>query len=38
MADAVADGRVVLGGDASALVTVFSNLDVFQSGFAIVEP
>lgn len=38
MADAMADGRVVLGGDAAALVTVFSNLDVFQSGFAIVEP
>lgn len=36
--DAIADGRVTLAGNADALATIFTNLDVFQSGFAIVEP
>ncbi len=37
-ADAIADGSVTIEGDPSALITVFGNLEVFQSGFAIVEP
>jgi alkyl sulfatase BDS1-like metallo-beta-lactamase superfamily hydrolase len=36
--DAITAGEVVLTGDAQALVTVFGNLDVFSTGFPIVEP
>ena len=36
--DAVQSGDVMLEGDASALVTIFGNLDTFSMGFAIVEP
>ncbi len=36
--DALRAGDVKLDGDGAALVTVFGNLDTFQSGFAIVEP
>ncbi len=36
--DAVGAGAVVIEGDAQALITVFGNLDVFASGFPIVEP
>jgi alkyl sulfatase BDS1-like metallo-beta-lactamase superfamily hydrolase len=38
VADALADGSIAIDGDASALLTVFGNLDTFRSGFAIVEP
>ncbi|MEZ5228970.1 MAG: alkyl sulfatase C-terminal domain-containing protein [Acidimicrobiales bacterium] len=31
-------GRATLDGDLAALITVFGHLEVFQSGFAIVEP
>ena len=36
--DAVGDGLVALDGDPSALITIFGNLDTFETGFAIVEP
>ena len=36
--DEMAAGNVTVEGDAQALLTVFANLDVFESGFAIVEP
>jgi alkyl sulfatase BDS1-like metallo-beta-lactamase superfamily hydrolase len=36
--DAVQAGDVMLEGDASALITIFGNLDTFSMGFAIVEP
>ena len=36
--DAVGDGRVGVDGDAGALITIFGNLDSFETGFAIVEP
>ncbi|MEZ5379298.1 MAG: alkyl sulfatase dimerization domain-containing protein [Acidimicrobiales bacterium] len=36
--DAVTAGRATLDGDPAALITVFGHLEVFQSGFAIVEP
>jgi len=35
---AVQAGAVMLEGDASALITIFGNLDTFSMGFAIVEP
>ena len=38
MIDAVTDGRMVIDGDPQALVTIFTNLEVFKTGFAIVEP
>jgi alkyl sulfatase BDS1-like metallo-beta-lactamase superfamily hydrolase len=31
-------GTITLEGDASALLVIFGNLDVFVQGFAIVEP
>ncbi len=34
----VESGAIVLDGDPAALLTVFGNLEVFESGFAIVEP
>ena len=37
-ADAVVAGDVTLDGDPEALRTIFGNLEVFQSGFGIVEP
>jgi alkyl sulfatase BDS1-like metallo-beta-lactamase superfamily hydrolase len=36
--DAIADGDIVLDGDPGALLTIFGNLDVFATNFAIVEP
>ncbi len=36
--DAIASGEVAIDGDPAALLLVFGNLEVFQSGFAIVEP
>jgi alkyl sulfatase BDS1-like metallo-beta-lactamase superfamily hydrolase len=36
--DAVADGRVTVDGDPAALITIFGNLDTFETGFTIVEP
>jgi alkyl sulfatase BDS1-like metallo-beta-lactamase superfamily hydrolase len=36
--DAVTDGRVTLDGDPAALITIFGNLDTFETGFPIVEP
>ena len=36
--DELAAGRTVIDGDASALMTIFGNLDTFATGFAIVEP
>jgi alkyl sulfatase BDS1-like metallo-beta-lactamase superfamily hydrolase len=36
--EAVTDGKVQLDGDPSVLVTIFGNLDTFETGFAIVEP
>jgi alkyl sulfatase BDS1-like metallo-beta-lactamase superfamily hydrolase len=36
--DEMATGNVTVEGDAQALLTVFANLDVFESGFAVVEP
>ena len=36
--DELAAGRAVIDGDASALLTIFGNLDTFATGFAIVEP
>jgi alkyl sulfatase BDS1-like metallo-beta-lactamase superfamily hydrolase len=36
--DELGKGTVVVEGDAGAMLQVFGNLDVFESGFAIVEP
>ena len=36
--DAVQAGDVMLHGDATALITIFGNLDTFSMGFPIVEP
>jgi alkyl sulfatase BDS1-like metallo-beta-lactamase superfamily hydrolase len=36
--DAVTEGKVQLDGDPSVLVTIFGNLDAFETGFPIVEP
>jgi alkyl sulfatase BDS1-like metallo-beta-lactamase superfamily hydrolase len=36
--DAVTDGSATLDGDPTALITIFGNLDSFETGFAIVEP
>ena len=36
--DEIASGNITLDGDATLLLTVFGNLDVFMAGFAIVEP
>lgn len=36
--DAIADGSVSVDGSVEALHAIFDNLDVFTSGFAIVEP
>ena len=36
--DEMTAGNVTVEGDAQALLTVFANLDVFESGFAVVEP
>ena len=38
IAEVVADGRMVIEGDTNAVQVVFANLEVFQSGFPIVEP
>ena len=38
MLEAINDGRILLEGNTEALTAIFLNLDVFQSGFAIVEP
>ena len=38
IADAVEIGAVALDGDAAELMAVFGHLEVYQSGFAIVEP
>jgi len=38
MVDAVGAGLVTIDGDVDALITVFANLEVFVSGFPIVEP
>lgn len=37
-AEGIESGRIVLEGDASALLTIFGNLETFTPGFAIVEP
>jgi alkyl sulfatase BDS1-like metallo-beta-lactamase superfamily hydrolase len=31
-------GRITIEGDASALLTIFGNMETFTPGFAIVEP
>ena len=36
--DELGSGNVVIEGDASALLSIFGNLDTFATGFAIVEP
>ncbi|MDH4146630.1 MAG: MBL fold metallo-hydrolase [Acidimicrobiia bacterium] len=36
--EALGDGAMRIDGDAAALLVIFGNLDVFQSGFPIVEP
>jgi len=36
--DAVDDGRVAIDGEPAALITIFGNLDSFETGFPIVEP
>ena len=36
--DQVNEGNITVDGDASALLTIFGNLDVFTPGFHIVEP
>ena len=36
--DEMTAGNVTVEGDAQALLNVFANLDVFESGFAVVEP
>jgi alkyl sulfatase BDS1-like metallo-beta-lactamase superfamily hydrolase len=36
--DEMGAGNVTVEGDAQALLDVFANLDVFESGFAVVEP
>ena len=38
VADVLRSGAMTLDGDRSALLTIFEHLEVFQSGFAIVEP
>ena len=38
MIDAVTEGRIAITGDPQALITIFTNLDVFRTGFNIVEP
>lgn len=36
--EAAEAGDITLDGDASSLLTIFGNLDVFESSFAIIEP
>ena len=36
--DGVSDGRITVDGDATALISIFGNLDTFASGFNIIEP
>ncbi|MFM7761607.1 MAG: alkyl sulfatase C-terminal domain-containing protein, partial [Acidimicrobiaceae bacterium] len=36
--DELEKGTITIDGDAGALLTIFSNLDNFSTGFAIVEP
>jgi alkyl sulfatase BDS1-like metallo-beta-lactamase superfamily hydrolase len=36
--DQVNEGNITVDGDASALLTIFGNLDTFTPGFRIVEP
>ena len=36
--DGVSDGRITVDGDATALLSIFGNLDTFASGFNIIEP
>jgi alkyl sulfatase BDS1-like metallo-beta-lactamase superfamily hydrolase len=37
-ADQISSGNISIEGDATALLTIFGNLDVAAAGFAIVEP
>ncbi len=36
--DQIAAGQIILDGDAQALLTIFGNFEVFDAGFALVEP
>jgi alkyl sulfatase BDS1-like metallo-beta-lactamase superfamily hydrolase len=36
--DQINEGNIQIDGDASALLTIFGNLDAFTPGFLIVEP
>jgi alkyl sulfatase BDS1-like metallo-beta-lactamase superfamily hydrolase len=36
--DQIQAGNITIDGDGGALLTVFSNIDIFEMGFAIVEP
>ena len=36
--DAIGEGLIAVDGDPAALLSIFGNLDTFNSGFAIVEP
>jgi alkyl sulfatase BDS1-like metallo-beta-lactamase superfamily hydrolase len=36
--EAAGDGRITLDGDPAALITIFGNLDTFETNFAIIEP
>ena len=36
--DAISSGAIILSGEPENLMSIFGNLDTFQSGFAIVEP
>ena len=36
--DQIQEGNITIAGDGGALLTVFGNIDIFETGFAIVEP
>jgi alkyl sulfatase BDS1-like metallo-beta-lactamase superfamily hydrolase len=36
--DQIQEGNITIDGDGGALLTVFGNIDIFEMGFAIVEP
>jgi alkyl sulfatase BDS1-like metallo-beta-lactamase superfamily hydrolase len=36
--DQIQEGNITIAGDGGALLTVFGNIDIFEMGFAIVEP
>jgi alkyl sulfatase BDS1-like metallo-beta-lactamase superfamily hydrolase len=36
--DQIQAGNITIDGDGGALLTVFGNIDIFEMGFAIVEP